>query len=174
MSPGNELIVQGFRKVDPGKLEFANEWFLRGQGHLLKNIQRRKAPSHPQSSHQDFDYCVEVGQFGLDSEIDRLMRDKQVLMVELVKLRQEQQNTKAHLKAMEHRLKGTEMKQQAMGFLARIIQNPSFVQQLVQHDRRKELVEAISNKRRKAIDQGAEVREFSQGGEEENYVKLEP
>lgn len=148
-----QLNTYGIRKVDPERLEFANEWFLRGQRHLLKNIKRRKTPSRPQSSHQDFGSCVEVGESGPNSEIDRLRRDKQVLMVELVKLRQEQQNTKAHLKAMEHKLKGTEMKQQeAMGFLARIIQNPSFVQQF---DRRKEHVEAISNKG-------------------ENHVKLEP
>jgi heat shock transcription factor, other eukaryote len=79
--------VQGFRKVDPDKWEFANERFLRGQRHLLRGTRRRKAPLHLQGSSQGLDSCVEVGRFGVDWEIGRLRRDKQVLMVELVKLR---------------------------------------------------------------------------------------
>lgn len=98
-----------------------------------------------------------MGRFGLDGEVDRLRRDKQVLMVELVKLRQQQQNTRTCLQTMENRLKRTELKQQQMmNFLARAMQNPNFVQQLVQQkDKRKELEEAISKKRRRRpIEQG--------------------
>ncbi|XP_022872474.1 heat stress transcription factor A-6b-like [Olea europaea var. sylvestris] len=157
-----QLNTYGFRKVDPDKWEFANEGFLRGQRHLLKNIRRRKTSSNPQASHQGLDSYVEVGKFGLDAEIDQLRRDKQVLTVELVKLRQQQQNNNAYLKTMEQKLKGTEMKQQQMvSFLAKAIQNPNFLQQIVQQkNRRKELEEAISKKRRKRIDHGrAEVGE---------------
>lgn len=102
------------------------------------------------------DPCVEVGRFGLDGEVNRLRRDKQVLMVELVKLRQQQQNTRTYLQSMEDRLKRTELKQQQMmSFLARAMQNPNLVQQLVQQkDRRKELEEAITKKRRRTIEQG--------------------
>lgn len=161
--------VQGFRKVDAEKWEFASEGFLRGQRHLLKTIRRRKTPPHPQASNQGSDPCVEVGGFGLDAEIDRLRRDKQVLTAELVKLRQQQQNTKAFLKAMEQRLQVTEMKQQQMmTFMAKAIQNPSLLEQLVQQkERRKALAEAISNKRRRPIDQGPSygfgVGELGQG-----------
>ncbi|XP_022880414.1 heat stress transcription factor A-6b-like [Olea europaea var. sylvestris] len=150
-----QLNTYGFRKVDPDKCEFANEGFLRGQRHLLKNI-RRKTSSNPQASHQGFDSYVEVGKFGLDGEIDQLRRDKQILTVELMKLRQQQQNINAYLKTMEQKLKETEMKQQQMmSFLAKAIQNPNFLQQVVQQkDRRKELEEAICKKRRKRIDHG--------------------
>ncbi|KAL2506803.1 Heat stress transcription factor A-6b [Abeliophyllum distichum] len=149
------LLPRDLGKVDPDKWEFANEGFLRGQRHLLKGIRRRKTSSNPQASHQGFESCVEVGKFGLDAEIDRLRRDKQILTVELVKLRQQQQNTNEYLKTMEQKLKGTEMKQQQMmSFLAKVIQNPNFLQHIVQQkDRRKELEEAISKKRRKRIDQ---------------------
>nr|ARN61027.1 heat shock transcription factor protein 5 [Fragaria x ananassa] len=153
-----QLNTYGFRKVDPDRWEFANEGFLRGQKHLLKNIRRRKTPSHhqPIPPHQAQGPCVEVGRFGLDGEIDRLRRDKQVLMMELVKLRQQQQSTRACLQAMEQRLQGTERKQQQMmAFLARAMQNPAFLQQLVQHkEKRKELEEAVTKKRRRPIDQG--------------------
>ncbi|XP_031097356.1 heat stress transcription factor A-6b-like [Ipomoea triloba] len=151
-----QLNTYGFRKVNPDKWEFANEGFLRGQRHLLRTIRRRKTPPQTQSSGQALECCVEVGRFGLDGEIDRLKRDKQVLMMELVKLRQNQQTTKAHLKAMEAKIKGTEVKQQQMmSFLAKAMRNPEFMHQIMQQrERRKEIAEAISNKRRRPIDQG--------------------
>ncbi|TKY53773.1 Heat stress transcription factor A-6b [Spatholobus suberectus] len=123
---------------------------------MLKSIRRRKTTYQSQPPQQAPDPCVEVGRFGLDGEVDGLRRDKQVLMVELVKLRQQQQNTRNHLQSMESRLKKTEQKQQQMmKFLARAMQNPNFLQQLVQQKEwRKELEEAFSNKRRRPINQG--------------------
>lgn len=170
---------QGFRKIDPDRWEFANEGFLRGHRHLLRNIRRRKAPSNPALSQQaQQGHCVEVGRFGLDQEIDRLRRDKQVLMMELVKLRQQQQNTRAYLQAMEQRLQGTEMKQQQMmAFLARAMKNPAFLNQLLQQkEKRKEIEEAITKKRRRPIEQGpSAIGEASSGGSRgKNSVKDEP
>ncbi|KAA0064041.1 heat stress transcription factor A-6b-like isoform X1 [Cucumis melo var. makuwa] len=174
----------GFRKIDPDRWEFANEGFIRGQKHLLKNIKRRRTTSY--HHHQTLQSqgasgaCVEVGQFGVDAEMDRLKRDKQVLMMELVKLRQEQQNTRAYLQAMEQRLRGTEIKQkQMMNFLARAMKNPSFIQQLVQQkEKRKELEEAITKKRRRPIEQAGQ-RNCGGGsgrflGEGSNTIKIEP
>ncbi|KAL9265180.1 Heat stress transcription factor A-2b-like protein [Drosera capensis] len=152
-----QLNTYGFRKIDPDRWEFANEEFLRGQRHLLKNIKRRRAPPQPIPLQQGIvEPCVEVGRFGVDAEVDRLKRDQQVLTMELVKLRQQQQNTRAYLQAMEQRLLGAEMKQQQMmNFLARAMQNPTFLQQLAQQkEKRKELEEALSKKRRRPIDQG--------------------
>ncbi|XP_007034864.2 PREDICTED: heat stress transcription factor A-6b [Theobroma cacao] len=172
-----QLNTYGFRKVDPDRWEFANEKFLRGQRHLLKNIRRRK--THPtQASQYALDPCVEVGRFGLDGEVDRLRRDKEVLMVELVKLRQQQQNTRTCLQVMEERLRKTEMKQQQMmNFLAKAMQNPNFVQQLVQQkDMRKELEEAITKKRRRRIDQWSSSVgniELGQGEGGGTFVKTE-
>ncbi|XVF32507.1 hypothetical protein REPUB_Repub17cG0088900 [Reevesia pubescens] len=168
----------GFRKIDPDKWDFANEGFLRGQKHLLKSIRRRKTASQPPTSEQALGPCVEVGRFGLDGEADRLRRDKQVLMMELVKLRQQQQNTRAFIQAMEVRLQGTEKKQQQMmSFLARAMQNPAFLQQLMQQkEKRKELEEAMSKKRRRPIDKGpigVDVGESSRISEGSNPVKTE-
>lgn len=145
---------QGFRKVDPDRWEFANEGFLKGQKHLLKTIKRRRPPPHPPSQNPSLTPYLEVGHFGLDGEIDRLKRDKNILMAELVEVRQEQQNTRAHLKAMEERLQGIEQKQQQMmAFLARAMRNPNFLQQLAQqNDKKKELEEDLSKKRRRPIE----------------------
>ncbi|KAK6141571.1 hypothetical protein DH2020_024672 [Rehmannia glutinosa] len=158
-----QLNTYGFRKIDPDKWEFANESFLRGQKHNLKNIRRRKAisqPLIPSNSQQSIGPCVEVGRFGLDAEIDSLRRDKQILLTELVKLRQQQQNTRSYLQQMELRLIGTEKKQQQMmSFLARAMQNPDFIHQLVQQkEKRKELEEAITKKRRRPIEAGESSR----------------
>ncbi|XP_050373646.1 heat stress transcription factor A-6b-like [Argentina anserina] len=174
-----QLNTYGFKKVDTDKWEFAHEVFLRGQKHLLKNIRRRRA-SHNNvhyASQRALESCIEVGSFGsLDGELDQLRRDKEVLMGELVKLRQQQQTTTVHLHGMENRLKRTEMKQhQMMSFLARAMHNPNFLQQLAQNkDRKKQIEEAIRKKRRHSIEgsYSVEVGELCQGGEDA-FVKVE-
>ncbi|GAU50650.1 hypothetical protein TSUD_333890, partial [Trifolium subterraneum] len=164
-----QLNTYGFRKIDPDKWEFANEGFLRGHKHLLSNIKRRRQNSSQPSTSQTHSqgHCVELGRFGLDEEIDHLRRDKQVLMMELVKLRQQQQNTRSLLQAMEERLRGTEIKQeQMMAFLARAMKNPAFIQQLLQHkEKRKEIEEAITKKRRRPIEYGESSNDVKFGFE---------
>lgn len=154
-----QLNTYGFRKIDPDKWEFANEGFVRGHKHLLANIKRRRQTSQPStcsSQQSSIGQCVEVGRYGLDEEIDHLKRDKQVLMMELVKLRQQQQNTRSCLRAMEERLRGTEIKQQQMmAFLARAMKNPAFIQQLLHHkERRKVIEDDVTKKRRRPIEYG--------------------
>lgn len=132
------LIKQGFRKVDPDRFEFANEGFLRGQKHLLRNISRKKAVhahgNHPpQVQSSSVAACVEVGKFGLEEEVERLKRDKNVLMQELVRLRQQQQATDHQLQTVGQRVQVMEQRQQQMmSFLAKAMQSPGFLSQLVQ------------------------------------------
>ena len=146
--------MQGFRKIDPDRWEFANEGFLGGQKHLLKNIKRRRNLS--QNPHQGGTGAfVEVGQFGLEDEFERLKRDRNVLMAEIVKLRQQQQNSRNELAAMEGRLQNTEKKQtQMMTFLAKALNNPSFIQQFIQQKKELQGVE-IGRKRRLPTTGGA-------------------
>ncbi|KAL5988675.1 hypothetical protein ACLOJK_026774 [Asimina triloba] len=173
-SSSNSSFV-GFRKVHPDRWEFANEAFIRGQKHLLKNIKRRRTPSQATLQEQALGPFVEAGQFGLDAEIDWLRRDKNILMMELVKMRQKQQQNRVVLQAMEERLQGTEQKQQQiMAFLARAMQNPTFLQQLLQQkEKRKEIEKAISKKRRRSIDMGHSGGESSQSRDPETVVKTE-
>lgn len=135
-----QLNTYGFRKVDPDRWEFAHEGFLRGQKHLLKNINRRKS-THANGNNQQLSKpqnppvgsCVEVGKFGLDEEVERLKRDKNVLMQELVKLRQQQQSTDNQLVNVGQRVQVMEQRQQQMmSFLAKAMNSPGFMAQFSQ------------------------------------------
>lgn len=150
-----QLNTYGFRKVDPDRWEFANEGFLRGQKHLLKSINRRK-PSHlhsqqhpPQGQSVSVGACVEVGKFGIEEEIERLKRDKNVLMQELVRLRQQQQATDQEMQTLGQRLQGMEQRQQQMmSFLAKAMQSPGFLAQLVQQNDSNRCIDGVNKKRR--------------------------
>lgn len=105
----------------------------------MKSISRRKPaqlngnqqPSLVQNSPAGT--CIEVGKFGLEEEVERLKRDKNVLMQELVRLRQQQQATDSQLQNVGQRVQVMEQRQQQMmSFLAKAMQSPSFLAQFVQ------------------------------------------
>ncbi|MBA0853834.1 hypothetical protein Goshw_022555 [Gossypium schwendimanii] len=150
-----QLNTYGFRKVDPDRWEFANEGFLRGQKHLLKTISRRKPPNvqsnqQPQVQNSSVGACIEVGKFGLEEEVERLKRDKNVLMQELVRLRQQQQTTDNQLQTVGQRVQVMEQRQQQMmSFLAKAMQSPSFLGQLVQQQNESNRRITGANKKRR-------------------------
>eukprot|EP00252_Welwitschia_mirabilis_P000794 TRINITY_DN1076_c0_g1_i1.p1 TRINITY_DN1076_c0_g1~~TRINITY_DN1076_c0_g1_i1.p1 ORF type:complete len:513 (+),score=95.43 TRINITY_DN1076_c0_g1_i1:836-2374(+) len=175
-----QLNTYGFRKIDPDRWEFANEGFLRGQKHLLKNIYRRK-PSHvhtqpqqQQGQSSSVGACVEVGKFGLEEEIERLKRDKNVLMTELVRLRQQQQSTDQQLQALTQRLQGMEQRQQQMmSFLAKAMQNPGFLAQLL-HQNENTMRLAAANKKRRLPKQEANSDYDQRGPQQGQIIKYKP
>ncbi|TYH28776.1 hypothetical protein ES288_A02G170600v1 [Gossypium darwinii] len=150
-----QLNTYGFRKVDPDRWEFANEGFLRGQKHLLKTISRRKPANvhsnkQPQVHSSAVAACIEVGTFGLEEEVERLKRDKNVLMQELVRLRQQQQATDNQLQAVGQRVQVMEQRQQQMmSFLVKAMQSPGFLSQLVQQQNESKRHLTGGNKKRR-------------------------
>ncbi|KAF8051116.1 hypothetical protein N665_1793s0002 [Sinapis alba] len=150
-----QLNTYGFRKVDPDRWEFANEGFLRGQKQLLKSIVRRKPsqvqpPQQPQVQHSSVGACVEVGKFGLEEEVERLQRDKNVLTQELVRLRQQQQVTEHHLQNVGQKVHVMEQRQQQMmSFLAKAVQSPGFLNQFSQQNNEGNQHISESNKKRR-------------------------
>ncbi|ONK80960.1 uncharacterized protein A4U43_C01F23730 [Asparagus officinalis] len=123
-----QLNTYGFRKIDPDRWEFANEDFLGGQKHLLKNIKRRRITT--QNSNQN----LELLHSEHESELQRLMLDRNTIMLEILNLRSQQQSSKAQLIQMEERIQCTERKQRhTMAFLTKSMTSPSpmFIQQLL-------------------------------------------
>ncbi|KAK4252721.1 hypothetical protein QN277_014460 [Acacia crassicarpa] len=177
-----QLNTYGFRKVDPDRWEFANEGFLRGQKHLLKSITRRK-PAHGHSNQQtqhsqgqnsSVGACVEVGKFGLEEEVERLKRDKNVLMQELVRLRQQQQSTDNQMQTMVQRLQGMEQRQQQMmSFLAKAVQSPGFFAQFVQQQNESNRRITEANKKRRLKQEGIAETECNTASDGQ-IIKYQP
>lgn len=134
---------------------------------MLRTIVRRKPthsqsqpPQQPHGQSSSVGACVEVGTFGLEEEVERLKRDKNVLMQELVRLRQQQQTTDNQLQAMVKRLHGMEQRQQQMmSFLAKAVNSPGFLSHFVQqqNESTKRLTEG-NKKRRIKPDDGQIVK----------------
>ncbi|CAA3015677.1 heat shock factor HSF30 [Olea europaea subsp. europaea] len=123
-----QLNTYGFKKVDPDRWEFANEGFLGGQKHLLKTIKRRRNVMQSSTS-QGESSCVELGHIGAEEEVERLKCDRDGLMMEIEKLKQQQHNSREKIMEMDQRICSTETKQQQMmSFIAKAFKNPMFVQ----------------------------------------------
>ncbi|MQL95753.1 hypothetical protein Taro_028442 [Colocasia esculenta] len=124
-----QLNTYGFRKIDPERWEFANEDFVQGQKHLLKNIHRRK----PIYSHSNPLSGADAERASLEEEIDRLTREKGAIQADLSRFKQQQSGTKLQLEDLDRRLQGMEQRQtKMMTFLCRAVHNPVFVEHLVQ------------------------------------------
>lgn len=162
-------FIQGFRKIDTDKWEFANEAFQRGKRHLLKNIQRRKSPQYQQITSYTGP-STEAGKFGLDGELEGLRKEKSMLMQEVVELQRQQQGTIHHMKMVNNRLRSAEQRQKQMvSFLAKLIQSPSFVARLKQKTEQGEI--SSSRVPRKFVKQHQYELGKSDSSMEEQMVK---
>lgn len=82
--------------MDPDRWEFANEWFLRGQVHLLKNIERKKQVNNGR------------GKYTVNSRGDDEDEEEMVMVMEIARLKQEQKALEEELVGMNKRLEATE------------------------------------------------------------------
>ncbi|XP_058732484.1 heat stress transcription factor A-8-like [Vicia villosa] len=133
-----QLNIYGFRKIDTDNWEFANENFIRGQKHLLKNIRRRKHPhvadqqkALPQKTNSD-EPSLEAINSNLWKEVENLKSDRKTLTQELVKHKQHLESSESKLLLLSDRLEGMEKHQQQMlSFLVMVVQCPGFLAQLL-------------------------------------------
>ncbi|KAK3135005.1 hypothetical protein QOZ80_5BG0413470 [Eleusine coracana subsp. coracana] len=106
-----QLNTYGFRKIDPEKWEFANEDFIRGHTHLLKNIHRRK-PVHSHSLQNQVNTpLAESERREYEDEINRLKYEKSLLLTELQKQNQKHCGINWQMQSLEDRLMQMEQRQ---------------------------------------------------------------
>lgn len=97
---------------------------------MLKNIKRRSRYSKQQ---QGATACGDMGKGVVEAEIETLKQDHNTLVVEILKLRQQQEDSHNELSAVEERIQSAECKQQQMFlFLVKTARNPTFIHQLIQ------------------------------------------
>ncbi|XP_062231964.1 heat stress transcription factor A-4d-like [Phragmites australis] len=106
-----QLNTYGFRKFDPERWEFANEDFIRGHTHLLKNIHRRK-PVHSHSMQNQVNGpLAESERRELEDEISRLKYEKSLLLADLQRQSQQQCGINWQMQSLEERLMHMEQRQ---------------------------------------------------------------
>ncbi|KAJ0799784.1 putative transcription factor HSF-type-DNA-binding family [Helianthus annuus] len=119
-----QLNTYGFKKVDPDHWEFANEWFLRGQVHLLKNI-GRKRQNNTRSKHSP---NIQTRGGGGDEEDD----EESMISMEIAKLKREQKALEQELEDMNKRLEATERRpEQMMALLCKVAEDPDILQRMM-------------------------------------------
>ncbi|XP_061368721.1 heat stress transcription factor A-3-like [Gastrolobium bilobum] len=125
-----QLNTYGFRKIDTDKWEFFNEAFQRGKKHLLKNIQRRRSPQSQQVGSY-IGSSTDAGKPGVEVEIERLKKERSMLMQEVIDLQQQQRRTLHQAGELNQRLQSAEKREKQMvSFLAKLLQNPDFIDRL--------------------------------------------
>lgn len=135
---------QGFRKIDPEQWEFANEEFIRGQRHLLKNIYRRK-PIHSHSLHNQANPLTDTERVEFEKEIKRLKHDKSLLQLELQRHERENQGFESQLRSLSEQFQSMENRQMKLiAFLAKLVQKPVYASFLMQQSE-------VHNKKRKML-----------------------
>ncbi|XP_071908400.1 heat stress transcription factor A-3 isoform X3 [Coffea arabica] len=134
-----QLNTYGFRKIDADKWEFASESFLRGKRHLLKNIQRRKSP-HSHQLGGSSGSTGEAGKIVLEGEVEKLRKERSLMMQEVFELQEQQLGTIQHVEAVNEKLQAAERRQKLMvSFMAKLFQNPDILDRLKQIKEQKQI-----------------------------------
>ncbi|KAJ1406597.1 Winged helix-like DNA-binding domain superfamily [Sesbania bispinosa] len=126
-----QLNTYGFRKIHSERWEFANEDFVKGQKHLLKNIHRKKpihSHSHPPSGSH-----VDPERSAFEEEIEKLSHEKTTIESSISGFKQHLSAAKLHVEDLRQRLDGMEKRQKnLLNLFERALQNPTFIEQISQ------------------------------------------
>ncbi|KAH1105473.1 hypothetical protein J1N35_009241 [Gossypium stocksii] len=139
-----QLNTYGFKKIDSDRWEFANEGFQGGKKHLLKNIKRKNRYNSSNINTE------------LEAEIGILKKNQSELKMEILKLKQKNDESNDKLSVFEDRIRFVERRQkQMLNFLVKLVKFPFLFQQLMKEKQveKKELDEGeFSRKKRRLLE----------------------
>ncbi|KAJ8567961.1 hypothetical protein K7X08_020683 [Anisodus acutangulus] len=128
-----QLNTYGFRKVDPEQWEFANEEFIRGQRHLLRNIYRRKPIHSHSATGQSVAPLTDSERQEYEEEIERLKRENSLLQSSAESQEKFNQEYEFGIKSMEQSLHNVAQRQgKLISLLAQLLERPEFSSDLIQ------------------------------------------
>ncbi|KAI3871981.1 hypothetical protein MKX03_020292, partial [Papaver bracteatum] len=158
-----QLNTYGFRKVDTDRWEFAHEAFLRGQKHLLTNVVRKKT-SNNKNSYSAYPCMVQAEE------------EQEVLLMEVGRLRREQEILNEEVEAIDKRLRTAERRpQQMLAFLSKVVNDPEILTRMVQEKEAKNAI--FKEKKRRFVLSAASSSSTSTLGDyehesENNYQSI--
>lgn len=114
---------------------------------------------------------------GVESEVEKLKKDQNMLKLEILKLRQQQENSNIQLTNVNERVRRAEMKQyQMIYFLTKMARKPVYMDQLIQKMKRKREFDGdldMVKRPRLLGTQGTSVDYRSQGREQFDTLQTE-
>ncbi|CAK8567109.1 unnamed protein product [Lathyrus sativus] len=118
-----QLNSYGFHKIKQDQWEFANEYFLKDQYHLLDNIHRKK-PVHSHSR-------GEVERFEFEEEIKKLSNEKAAIELDISNFELNMPAKKLHVDNLVQRLEASEHRHNNLkNSFEMVLQNPKFVEEM--------------------------------------------
>ncbi|KAI3802848.1 hypothetical protein L1987_30993 [Smallanthus sonchifolius] len=155
-----QLNTYRFKKIDSDRWEFANEFFQKGKKHLLRDIKRRTNQTHNVQKQEELrkqeprQYnCGHQTNPTIESELKNLRKDRITLRQEILKMKQQQENTEKHLETIQERMLRMEFKQQQLlVFMSKAFRNPVFVK-LLQHLVQKQKTGSLEMCRKRKLEQ---------------------
>lgn len=137
----------------------------------MKNIQRRRTLQCQHAGNAG--PSTEAGKSVVEAEVERLRRERSILVQDLVDLQQQQRMTVHQAGQVNQRIESAEQKQKQMvSFLAKLFQNPAFLARLKQQKEPKSI--GSPRARRKFIKQHQHKMRTSDTLNEGQIVKYQP
>ncbi|CAE6239424.1 unnamed protein product [Arabidopsis arenosa] len=115
--------------VDSDRWEFANEGFQGGKKHLLKNIKRRSKSTR----------CNKEASTTTETEVELLKEEQSPMRLEMLKLKQQQEESQHKMVTVQEKIHGVESEQQHMlSFFAKLVKDQRFVERLLKKRKMKQ------------------------------------